>query len=151
MLQGVKTKPLKVHPDERGRLMEILRSDDELFIEFGQVYMTTVLPGVVKAWHFHKAQTDNLAVIEGMTKLALYDSRPDSPTHGQVQELFVGVHRPLLVQIPPLVMHGFKCISEREAIIINCPTQVYHYDQPDEQRVDPHDNEIPYDWTRKDG
>jgi dTDP-4-dehydrorhamnose 3,5-epimerase-like enzyme len=29
MIDGVKIKRLKVIPDERGRLMEILRSDDE--------------------------------------------------------------------------------------------------------------------------
>jgi dTDP-4-dehydrorhamnose 3,5-epimerase len=30
MIQGVRLKPLKVIPDERGRLMEMLRRDDEL-------------------------------------------------------------------------------------------------------------------------
>ena len=59
MIDGVKVKKLKVIPDERGWLMEILRCDDEIYKEFGQVYMTTAYPGVVKAWHFHKKQTDN--------------------------------------------------------------------------------------------
>ena len=151
MIDGVKVKPLRVIPDERGRLMEILRCDDELFSKFGQAYMTTAYPGVVKGWHYHKAQTDNMAVVRGMMKLVLFDSRETSPTHGLVNAIFFGEHRPLLVQIPPFVFHGFKAVSDYEAIVINIPTMPYQYDQPDEFRVHPHDNDIPYDWTRKDG
>ena len=151
MIHGVKTKPLRVIPDERGRLMEILRRDDPVFQSFGQVYMTTTYPGVVKAWHYHKSQTDSVAVMRGMVKLALYDPREDSPTRGEVNQFFVGEHNPLLIQIPPGVYHGWKCIGEYEAIIINIPTEVYCYDQPDEHRVDPHENDIPYDWSRRDG
>jgi len=138
-------------PDERGRLMELLRADDELFIKFGQVYMTTVYPGVVKAWHYHKKQYDNFVAVRGMIKLVLYDAREDSPTRGEINEFFIGDWNPQLVQIPPGVYHGFKCISETEAIVINIPTEVYDYAQPDEYRLDPHKGGIPYDWARKDG
>ncbi len=151
MIQGVVTKKLKVIPDERGRLMEILRSDDELFTKFGQVYMTTAYPGVVKGWHYHKKQTDYFSVVCGMIKLVLFDNRKDSPTKGEVNEIILGEQNPLLVKIPPLVMHGFKCVSPKEAICINVPTELYNYNQPDEFRVDPHQNDIPYDWGRKDG
>lgn len=151
MIHGVVTKKLRVIPDERGRVMEILRSDDELFSRFGQVYVTTAYPGVVKGWHYHKKQTDHVAAVEGMVKLVLYDNRDDSPTKGEINEFFLGRHNPLLVKIPPLVLHGFKCVGPHEAICINVPSQVYHDHQPDEFRVDPHKNEIPYSWDRKDG
>lgn len=151
MIDGVRIKQLKVIPDERGRLAEILRRDEDFFLGFGQVYMTTAYPSVVKAWHYHRKQTDNFAVVTGMMKIVLYDARENSPTKGEVNEFFVGDHNPILVQIPPGVYHGFKCISEHEAIVINCPTEPYNHENPDEYRVDPHDNHIPYDWTRKDG
>ena len=151
MIDGVKTKKLKVIPDERGRLMEMLRSDDDLFIKFGQVYLTTAYPGVVKGWHYHRAQTDNMVVVKGMMKIVLYDARTASPTHGEVNEFFMGDYNPLLLHIPPYVYHGFKCISVEEALVINCPTDVYCYQTPDEYRVDPDDPSIPYNWFRKDG
>ena len=151
LIDGVKVKQLRVIPDERGRLMEILRCDDEQFTKFGQVYMTTAYPGVVKGWHYHKKQIDNMAVVRGMMKLVLYDSRENSPTYKLLNEFFFGEHRPLLIQIPPFVFHGFKAISEYEAIVINLPTEPYNYDDPDEYRVHPHENDIPYDWARKDG
>jgi dTDP-4-dehydrorhamnose 3,5-epimerase len=151
MIEGVIIKKLKVIPDERGRLMEILRADDEAFEKFGQVYMTTAYPGVVKGWHYHKKQADNMAVVKGMMKIVLYDGREKSPTFGEINEIFAGSHNPVLVHIPPLVYHGFKCISEEEAVVINTTTHVYDYKNSDEFRVPAHTSEIPYDWSRKDG
>lgn len=151
MIDGVKTKKLRVIPDERGRLMEILRSDDSFFLKFGQVYMTTTYPCVVKAWHKHEKQTDNVACVQGMIKLVLYDPRKDSPTFKEISQFYLGIHSPQLVQIPSGVYHGWMCVSEEEAIIVNIPTEVYNYENPDEQRLDPHQNDIPYDWERKDG
>jgi dTDP-4-dehydrorhamnose 3,5-epimerase len=150
-IEGVKTKPLKVIPDERGWLMEILREDDpEFFTRFGQVYTSATYPGVVKAWHYHQKQIDNFACIAGMIKLVLVETRPDSPTTGVVNEFFLGVHSPLLVQVPNLVYHGWKCISPEVAVVINVPTEPYHYEAPDEYRIEPHAT-LPYDWTRRDG
>jgi dTDP-4-dehydrorhamnose 3,5-epimerase len=151
MIDGVKVKKLRVIPDERGRLMEILRSDDAVFQQFGQVYMTTTYPNVVKAWHYHKIQTDNVTVVKGMLKLVLYDPREGSPTKGEINEFFIGEHNPLLLQIPKEVYHGWMCISETEAIAVNIPTDVYNYEDPDEYRLHPHENDIPYEWARKDG
>ncbi len=151
MIHGVKTKALRVMADERGRLSEILRRDDADFdVRFGQVYMTTAYPGVTKAWHYHKIQTDHFACIHGMMKVVLYDSREDSPTRGEVNEFIIGVHNPLLVEIPPMVYHGFKCISVEEAIIINITTEPYNRADPDEFRLDAHSPEIPYNWARVD-
>ena len=149
MISGVRTKPLKVIPDERGRLMETLRADDDLFIKFGQAYITTAYPGVVKGWHFHKIQVDNFIGVKGMFKVVLYDGREGSPTRGEINEFFLGVHNPMLLQIPRLVLHGFKAIGTEEAIMLNLPTEPYHHDAPDEFRRDPHDPGVPYQWALK--
>ncbi len=145
-IEGVWVKRLTVIPDERGRLMEILRSDDEGFVRFGQVYMTTTYPGVVKAWHLHRVQDDNFCCVKGMVKLVLYDAREGSPTHGALQEHFIGEHNPLLVRVPAGVYHGWKCISEEEAIVINVPTEPYNRSAPDEHRAEWNTPDIPYDW-----
>lgn len=150
-IDGVKTKLMKVIPDERGYLQEILRADDqELFTKFGQVYVSATYPGVVKAWHYHERQIDHFACVAGMIKLVLVDTRPDSPTNGAVNEFFIGVQNPTLVQIPNLVYHGWKCISPEPSLVVNIPTEPYDYQAPDEFRLDPH-HTLPYDWTRKDG
>lgn len=151
MIDEVAVKKLRFIPDERGRLMEILRSDDELFTKFGQVYMTTTYPEVVKAWHYHKKQDDLITCVRGMIKLVLYDDRKGSPTKGEVNEFYMGDHQPMLVMVPKMVYHGWKCVSLEEAIIINTVTVPYNHKKPDEFRIDPHVNDIPYKWERKDG
>ena len=151
LIDGVEARRAKVIPDERGRLGEILRADDPWFEKFGQVYFTTTYPGVVKAWHYHQKQTDHFYVVRGLVKIGLYDDRKDSPTHGVVNELYLGEHLPGLVRIPPGVQHGWMCVGQVEAIIVNMVTEPYDYRNPDEFRTHPHDNDIPYDWTRADG
>jgi len=151
LIEGVAVRCAKVLPDERGRLGEIMRADDPWFEKFGQVYFTTTYPGVVKAWHYHKKQTDHFYVVKGAVKVALYDGRENSKTKGVVNELCLGEHNPGLVRIPPGVLHGWMCVSKKEAYIVNVVSEVYDYKKPDEHRVAAHDNDIPYDWTRKDG
>jgi dTDP-4-dehydrorhamnose 3,5-epimerase len=151
MIEGAVVKQLRVIPDERGFLMEMLRSDDQVFERFGQAYVTGCYPGVVKGWHYHRKQTDHFVCVSGMAKVVLYDSREDSPTHGQVQEFFMGERNPILLKIPPLVMHGFKAVGTETAMIINFPTELFNYQEPDEYRVPSDSPEIPYDWIVKNG
>jgi dTDP-4-dehydrorhamnose 3,5-epimerase len=148
MIKGVEIKKLKVIPDDRGRLMEILRSDDPIFQKFGQIYMTTAYPGVIKAWHYHKLQDDYFTCISGTMRLALYDLRKGSPTYKEINDFVINLDNPILVKIPKLVYHGFKCIGNKEAVVINLPTMTYNYKTPDEYRLDAFKNDIPYDWSK---
>ena len=146
MIEGVKTKKLRLIPDERGWLMEILRCDDDLYEEFGQVYITTAYPDVVKAWHMHKKQTDNFTCINGMMKVVLYDDRENSSTYKEINEFFIGEKNPVLLSIPPYVYHGFKAIGTETAFFLNVPTKPYDRQKPDEYRLPPDTDKIPYDW-----
>jgi len=149
MIENVKTKNLRVIPDERGWLMEILRCDEDLFEKFGQVYFTTVYPGVIKTWHLHKKQRDNFTCVNGMVKVALYDARKNSPTYGEVNEFFIGEKNPKLISIPTFVYHGFKAVGNDTAFCINVPNYPYNYNEPDEFRLKPDTDEIPYEWILK--
>jgi len=147
MIEGVKIKQLKVIPDERGMILKMLRSDDPGFRGFGEIYFSLVYPGVIKGWHIHKEMTLNYAVIQGMIKLALYDDRPNSPTNGEVQEIFMGRDNYCLVEIPPKVWNGFKGIGTKESVVANFVSMPY--DPEEIQRLDPLKNHIPYDWSLK--
>ena len=145
MIQGVKVRLLKRVSDDRGWLMEVLRSDWDIFQKFSQVYVTAAYPNIVKAWHMHKKQTDHLACIKGCAKLVLYDGRESSGTKGEINEFTIGEKNPLLVKVPPEVWHGFKAVREL-AIVVNAPTELYNYEKPDEYRLPPNTDKIPYDW-----
>ena len=151
LIDGVRTRSLRLIPDERGWLMEILRADDAgFFTAFGQVYVSATYPGVVKAWHYHKVQVDTFACVAGMVKLVLVDTRVGSPTEGTINEFFVGALNPMQVQVPNLVYHGWKCVSAEPSLVVNVPNVPYRHDDPDEFRLPAH-GALPYDWSRKDG
>jgi dTDP-4-dehydrorhamnose 3,5-epimerase len=106
---------------------------------------------VAKAWHYHHRQTDHFACVSGRALVVLCDLRDGSPTRGQVQEVVLEAppntsNPPLLVKIPPLVVHGFTALECDEARIVNVPTQTYRYDDPDERRLEWNSPEVPYRW-----
>ncbi len=145
-IAGVKVRRLRLIPDDRGWLMELLRADWEEFEQFGQAYVTTAYPGVVKAWHYHKLQTDHFACVGGLAKVALYDPREDSPTKGLVNEFYLGTINPILVKIPSMVYHGYMAVGNEMATIANFPTALFNYENPDEYRLAHDDPSIPYTW-----
>ena len=149
MIQGVIIKNLKGNADERGCLTEILRSDEEIFVKFGQIYVSINYPGAIRAWHYHKKQDDFWAVVKGMIKAVMYDGREGSPTHGQVQEVFLGEQNHVLLKIPVGIMHGYKTIGVEPSLLVNLPTETYNPADADEYRLPYDTKEIPYDWDIK--
>lgn len=148
-IEGVKVTPLRRIPDERGAIFHMLREDSENFERFGEIYFSTIYPGVIKGWHIHKLMTLNYAVPSGMIKLVCYDDRPESSTEGEVQEMHIGELNYALVTIPPLVWNGFKGEGAAPALVANCAT-IPH--DPDEiERLDPFTSEIPYVWDLRHG
>jgi dTDP-4-dehydrorhamnose 3,5-epimerase len=147
MIDGVLVVPLLQIPDERGKVMRMLRRTDGHFQDFGEVYFSVVFPGAIKGWHRHRRMILNYTVPHGRVKLVLYDDRPGSPTHGRVQEIFLGQDHYSLVQVPPLVWNGFKGYGPTEAIVCNCATIVHDPEEID--RLDPFSPLVPYDWSLK--
>jgi len=144
MIEGVRVTPLRQIPDERGKVMHMLRADADGFAGFGEIYFSCVYPGAVKAWHLHRRMVLNYAVPHGKIKFVLYDDRAKSATKGVVQELFLGPDNYFLVTVPPLVWNGFKGLGTEMAIVANCASIAH---DPDEiVREDPQASAIPYDW-----
>jgi len=146
MIQDVIVKKLKLLADDRGFLMEILRSDESMFDRFGQCYVTQVMPRIVKGWHYHKKQSDHFCCLKGTAKVVLYDGREHSKTYREVNEFILSLESPMVVKIPPYVYHGFTAVGDEPAMILNLPTELYHYQEPDEFRENPFSEKIPYDW-----
>jgi dTDP-4-dehydrorhamnose 3,5-epimerase len=149
-INGVKVINLKRIPDERGTIYHMLRSTDAHFTKFGEIYFSKIYKDAIKGWHIHKQITLNYCVISGMVKLVLYDLREDSSTKGNIMELFIGDDNYCLVQIPVGVANGHKGLTET-ALLASLPDVPYDQLIKDEMiRVDPYNNNIPYNWTRKD-
>ena len=144
MIDGVKIIKKKQFIDERGKIMRMLRVDDEEFVRFGEIYFSFTYPGAIKAWHKHKKMTLTYAAISGKIKLVLFDDRNNSPTKGNIEEIFLSDENYFTITIPPLIWNGFKSIENKSAIIANC-TDVPHSHKKKE-RKEYNDPSIPYDW-----
>ena len=147
-IEGVIVRPLKKIPDERGTIMHGVRSDN-ILNEFGEVYFKKLYFGVVNGWHVHETLMLNYICIFGMIKLVLYDMREKSPTHGLLQEFFIGEDNYCLVHIPPGIANGSKGMTSPFSIMVNVASEP-HNPALKYLKIDPHSGEIPYEWDRKD-
>jgi dTDP-4-dehydrorhamnose 3,5-epimerase len=145
MIDGVIINSLKQIPDERGKVMHMLREDSDGFIGFGEVYFSCVYPEAIKGWNIHKKMTLNYAVPQGNIKLVLYDERQGSPTKGEVQEIYLGPDNYYRVTVPPMIWNGLKGLGTETAIVVNFASIAHDPDEID--RRDPFDPCIPYDWS----
>ncbi len=146
MIEGVEVKQLTRHADQRGYLMELLRSDDPIFSKFGQCYVSMNYPGVVRAWHWHEKQDDFFVVVKGMIRVGLYDQREGSATKGEVNDFYLGENNTILLKIPVGVVHGYKTIGVEPSLLINFPSVAYDPKEPDEFRLPWNTDQIPHDW-----
>ena len=144
MIDGVILTPLSQIFDERGKVMHMLRSDSEVFSNFGEIYFSCTNPGAIKAWHRHKEMTLNYAAITGEIKCVLFDDRPGSSTRGQVNEFFLSPENYFLLTVPPLVWNGWKGLGNDKSIVANCAT--IPHDPLEIERKPAFDTGFPYNW-----
>lgn len=147
MIEGLKVVELKVHADDRGYLMEILRSVDEHFTKFGQVYLVgDVARGTIRAFHKHNVLWDYFFISHGTAKFAFRDDRPQSTTYGQMETVVIGEHNPSLIVVPPGVFHGWMSLED-DTQMVSIASEVYNRERPDEVRVPP--DSFGYTWEVK--
>lgn len=145
MIEGVHVVPLLRFADERGSVLLMLKETDPHFVRFGEIYFSTVYPGVVKAWKNHRRMYANYACVHGRVKVVLYDAREASPTRAETVELHISPEEHALVVIPPGVWHGFQGVGDPVSILANCATEPS--DEAELERLEPTASSIPYEWT----
>jgi dTDP-4-dehydrorhamnose 3,5-epimerase len=148
LIAGVRIQPQSIWPDDRGYFLEVGRMGLGLISEFQkettQISAALSYPGTIKAFHFHRRQTDCWVPVQGMLQVALVDLRKTSPTFGTRNTLYVGALRPWQVLIPPGVAHGYKVVGPDPAFLVYVTDRFY--DPQDEGRIPYNDPQIQYDW-----
>jgi len=147
MIDGIRIIPKKQIIDERGKIMHMMRNDDENFTKFGEIYFSYSHPNTVKAWHLHKKMTLNYVCVVGNVKLVLFDDRDESLTKGNLQEIFLTTENYSLISVPPGIWNGFKSVKNKFSIIANF-TDIPH--DPEEMLRKPFDDPyFNYNWNIK--
>jgi len=148
LIPGVKLQPYALWPDDRGYFLEVLRSGQGLISAFPrestQVSAALSYPGTVKAFHFHRLQTDCWVPVQGMFQVALVDLRKNSPAFGLRNTMYLGSLRPWQILIPPGIGHGYKVVGRDPGMLVYVTDRFY--DPQDEGRIPYNDPQIQYDW-----
>ncbi len=146
MIDGIQIHPLKVFPDERGKVMHMLRSDAPFFEEFGEVYFSLVNANIVKGWKQHKKMTQHFAVPIGNMKIVFYDDRKESPTYKKIQEVSIGEDNYQLIKVPPMIWYAFGALNNKKALLTNCADMPH--DPEESATLELSDKTIPYSWEK---
>lgn len=148
LIAGVELTPFSIWPDDRGYFLEVARLGEGLVADFpargSQVSAALNYPGIIKAFHFHRLQTDYWVPTAGLLQVALVDLRRSSETFGAKNTLYVGALRPWQIRIPPGVAHGYKVIGEQPSVLVYITNKTYN--PKDEGRIPYNDPSIAYDW-----
>jgi dTDP-4-dehydrorhamnose 3,5-epimerase len=125
-IQDVKITQLNVFGDERGSVLKMISVNSCEFESFGEVYFSEINKWCIKAWKKHRFQTQNLCVPVGRIQLVMIDDRENSRTYKNRVSLKLERNEAFfLVKIPPGVIYGFKNLSDKNALIVNC-TDIPH-------------------------
>jgi dTDP-4-dehydrorhamnose 3,5-epimerase len=147
-IAGVEVRAYDLWPDDRGYFLEVIRLRQGLAADFPiestQVSAALSYAGTIKAFHYHKYQTDLWVPAQGMFQVALVDLRPASPTYGLKNTLYAGSLKPWQVRIPPGVGHGYKVIGDGPGLLVYVTDRLYN--PQDEGRIAHNDSSIAYDW-----
>lgn len=149
MINGIIIKNLKILADDRGILTELLKQGEPTFAQIKQTTYTETYPGVIKAFHWHKKQTDIWFFSSGMAQVVLYDLRQDSSTYQETDVFYLGEKNPCLLLIPPGIAHGYRVLGHKPACLFYHATEIYDPANPDEQRIPFDSPEIGFDWLTK--
>lgn len=147
-INDVQFKELKTFADRRGYFRELIRVTDDPFFDvgFGQWSHSFMFDGIIKAWHYHKIQTDYFYVVSGVARIGLCDLRPDSFTYKQTMDFVMGDHQSAqIVRIPPGIAHGVKAIQGP----VNLMYMMSHtYNPNDEIKIPYNTPDINFDWHK---
>jgi dTDP-4-dehydrorhamnose 3,5-epimerase len=147
-IDGVAVREVRHVPRDHGVITEIFRPEwDPTNLPIVQIYQSRLFPGAIGAWSCHGKTVDRLFVNQGHLKVVLFDGREESRTYRRIVELHVGDARPAFVILPTGVWHGLQNLGSTDALVINCPTNAYDYEDPDHYRLPFDSPEIPYTWT----
>jgi dTDP-4-dehydrorhamnose 3,5-epimerase len=148
LIAGVDINPFPIWPDDRGYFLEIARFGQGLISSFPadstQISAALNYPGIIKAFHYHRFQTDYWVPAAGLLQVVLVDLRTDSATFAAKNTLYVGALKPWQLRIPPGVAHGYKVIGDQPSVLVYVTDRTYN--PKDEGRIPYNDASIGYDW-----
>ena len=147
-MKGVNLKIIKKIKNNKGDIFKILSRSNKEFSSFGECYISEVKPNQIKAWRYHKINSQKMIVIDGKCLFVLFDQRKNSLTNGQIIKFKISSKNNLsMLIIPKKIWYGFKCLGIKKAKILNITNKIYNNSEILRKEIN--DNEVPFKWNNK--
>ena len=144
LIDGVTLREVRNIVTGNGVTTEVHREDWGIVGDVEQIIHVRLRGNAISAWHMHDRKTDHVFTVTGHLRAVLYDDREGSPTRGGLDVLHLGLERPTLLVVPPGVWHGIQNLDGTPSTFVNYFDEQYAYDNPDDWRLPPDTDEIPY-------
>ena len=113
----------QVHADQRGNLMETVRSHGGT----GQVFVSTTAPGALRGDHYHLRKVERFFVVKGEAEIALRRL-----LHDDVVTFRLSGDRPSYVDMPTLWAHNIRNVGEDDLVTMFWADQLLDPEHPDQ-------------------
>ena len=120
-----KINKLEVHEDERGWLVNLLRSN-ELEKPVKQLHISSILPNHIRGNHYHSKRIEWFFVVAGKAKLCLKDLGGGKKVCFKLSE-----KEPKVITIFPSIAHAVKNIGKETVYLVSAQSDIYNPKSPD--------------------
>lgn len=136
MIDGVTLHPLRHIPVPKGDIYHALKSTDDGFCGFGEVYFSEIKPRMTKGWKRHNRMTLNLVVVMGKIRFVIYDDRSESPTKGEFQEIILSPNQNYQrLTIAPGLWMAFHGEAEETSLLMDIIPQPHDPTEADTKDI----------------
>ena len=140
MIEGVEVYPLRMHEDERGWFIELMRSSN-LPKPVKQSNLVFSREGVIRGLHYHeRGQSDLFACLTGMVRIVVLDRET-----GETFTVDIGDDNPVTVFVPGMHAHGYEALTD--SLFLYHVTEEYDPDDPDEHEIAWDDLRVKHLWS----
>jgi len=142
-LEGISLHPLKRFTVSKGDVFHALKSTDEGYAGFGEVYFSQIKAGEVKGWKRHNRMVLNLVVVAGVIKFVVYDERIDSKTYGKFSEYIISPeYNYQRLTVSPGLWIAFQGMGKDISMLMNIIPEPHDSTEVDNKEL----GEITYDF-----
>ena len=117
----IKKKKIKIIKNNKGKIIKFFNFDSKFLKKFGEIYFSEVKKNKFKGWKYHNTKNQILTICAGSVQFAFKKKE-----NGKVMKVNLSYPDKLYsLFIPKKTHYSFKCLSKKDAIIVNLTDEIF--------------------------
>jgi len=118
-------------PTDSGDVMHGLKSTDNNYKGFGEIYFSWIFKNSIKGWKRHKKMTMNLIVPHGKVRFVFFNTKKDT-YHQEI----VGESNYSRITVPPGIWFGFQGLASTKSLVVNIADIIHDQKEVEKKSLD---------------